>query len=125
MNRLKRIRLLETTVFIVLTLTVLYLGADHPVPEGFGLLVLIVLTVAVLQHVYICWLHNNLTVRKTFLKTILLGSAAAIASTLFLIALYGHFNRETLIWLFLITRAGALYGALLWGINFLLIRKIH
>ena len=123
MIRLEKIRLRETVLFILAAVTVLYLGADHPVPKGFYLPVLMVIVLAAVQYFCLCWLHRNLAVRKTFLITVLAGAVISLISALLLILPKGKINGETLIWLVIIMLAGALYGCFIWIVNYLLIRK--
>ena len=123
MIRLEKIRLRETVLFILAAVTVLYLGADHPVPKGFYLPVLMVIVLAAVQYFCLRWLHRNLAVRKTFLITVLAGAVIALTSALLLILPKGKINQETLIWLVIIMLAGALYGCFIWIVNYLLIRK--
>ncbi|MBO4218417.1 MAG: hypothetical protein J5887_02785 [Erysipelotrichaceae bacterium] len=120
---MRKIRVLETAAFISAAIAVLYLGADHPVPGGFGLLVITVAVIAALQHGLLIWLHQNLLKRKTFLIAVLLSSVTALAAAGFLIARAGRFNEETLIWLLIIGAAAVVYGSLLWVLNRWLINR--
>ena len=125
MERIEKIRWIETAAFILGWILVFLLGADFPPPSGFIWIVVTVLFLAFLQHLYLCWLHRHISTEKTFLKNaILFASAGILVSNMFII-LNGTYSGEVYIWILIITAVSVLYGIFLWIINLYIVRTIN
>ena len=125
MERIEKIRRIETLVFIISWILVFLLGADFPPPSGFIWIVITVLFLAFLQHLYLRRLHRHIGTEKTFLKnTILFAFAGILVSNVFII-LNGTYSREVWIWIAIITAVSVLYGIFLWIVNLYIVRTIN
>lgn len=118
---MKKIKIIETAVFIVGSLGITLLGADFPPPLGFWKIIAVISLVALIQWYYLDWLLERINSKKSLLMTVgiyaLLGGMSATA----MITASGQLKKETVIWLGLIILWTAAYGLFFWLVNWLIL----
>lgn len=121
---MKKIRIIETLIFIIGATTIMLLGADFPPPRGFVKMLVSIIVVAVIQWCYLKWLLLHINNKGSWLATIGVFAGLGAVVTMFLIVSTGKSIGDYPTLIVLVTIIAAIYGLALWLINFIISARL-
>lgn len=113
----RRLIILESTLFFVVWTIIFLLGADFPPPVGFGVIVMIILILDIIQLLYLRFLLKNITHRPTYIINSIFFVFGGI-----IVSLPGILQEDTdvqgkVILVSVITIISVIYGNVFWIFN--------
>lgn len=118
---MKKVRLIESTIFFIGSLLIMLAGADFPPPRGFWLIVAIIFLFAVVQYYYLGWLIDHLNLKRSLPISIVLFAVlgALVATGMVLGSAHQPFP-DVLIWVGIVAIVAGVYGLMVWLVTWLI-----
>jgi hypothetical protein len=121
---MKKIRNIETLLFIIGATTIMLLGADFPPPPGFAIILIVIILVAVIQWCYLKWLLLHINTKGSLLITGGVFAGLGVVATMFIIVSNCKSVGDYTILIAIVTVIAFIYGLALWLVNFILSSRL-